>query len=139
MTRVSARLTIVFEKPFWVGIFERSYDHQLEVAKVTFGSEPKDYEIYSFILSHFHQLTFSPPVAADLTQHKKVNPKRLQRLANKALSETSMSKKAQQALKLQQEQRKVVRQHVSREQRKAQKQRQFELKQQKRHEKHRGH
>lgn len=139
MTRVSARLTIVFEKPFWVGIFERSYDQKIEVAKVTFGAEPKDYEVYAFILSHFHQLHFSPPIADDLSCHKKLNPKRLQRLAKKQASETGVGKKAQQALKLQQEQKKIERKNISKQQRDAQKQRQFELKQQKRHEKHRGH
>lgn len=46
--------------------------------------------------------------------------------------------KSQQALKLQQEQLKTERKIVSREQRGAEKQRQFELKQQKRKEKHRG-
>lgn len=139
MTRVSAKLTIVFEKPFWVGIFERSYDHNIEVAKVTFGAEPKDYEVYEFILSHFHQLHFSPPITDNLSWHKKLSPKRLQRLAKKQASETGIGKKAQQALKLQQELKKTKRKTISKHQRDAQKQRQFELKQQKRHEKHRGH
>lgn len=139
MTRVSARLTIVFEHPFWVGIFERSYDQFIEVAKVTFGAEPKDYEVYEFILSHFHQLHFSPPIADNLSCHKKLNPKRLQRLVKKQASETGIGKKAQQALKLQQEQQKMVRKHISKQQRDAQKQKKIELKQQKRHEKHKGH
>ena len=139
MTRVSARLTIVFEHPFWVGIFERMYDDKLEVAKVTFGAEPKDDEIYSFILTHFHHLTFSPPITAELANHKKLNPKRLQRLVKKQASETGIGKKAQQALKLQQEQQKMLRKHISKQQRDVQKQRKFELKQLKRHEKHKGH
>lgn len=139
MTRVSARLTIVFEKPFWVGIFERAYDQKIEVAKVTFGSEPKDYEIYSFILTRFHQLTFSPPIDANLDGHKQINPKRLQRMIKKQASEAGIGKKAQQALKIQQEQKKLARKHISKQHRDAQKQRQFELKQQKRHEKHKGH
>ena len=51
---------------------------------------------------------------------------------------TGIGTKSQQALKLQQEQLKTERKIVSREYREAEKQRQFELKQQKRKEKHKG-
>ena len=44
------KLTVFFESPFWVGIFERIEDEQLTVSKITFGSEPKDNEIYDFIM-----------------------------------------------------------------------------------------
>ena len=50
------KLTVYFEEPFWVGIFEHIEDGKLSVAKVTFGVEPKDYEgagIYSKILFRF--------------------------------------------------------------------------------------
>lgn len=43
-------LTVYFEEPFWVGVFERIENGKLSAAKVTFGSEPKDYEVYEFIL-----------------------------------------------------------------------------------------
>ena len=66
------------------------------------------------------------------------NPKRIQREVRKQLQNTGIGTKSQQALKLQQEQLKTERKTVSREQREADKQRQFELKQQKRKEKHRG-
>ena len=39
------RLTVLFEAPFWVGIFERIEGNTLSVCKVTFGAEPKDYEV----------------------------------------------------------------------------------------------
>ena len=38
------------EGPFWVGVYERFTDAGLEACKVTFGSEPKDYEVYAFML-----------------------------------------------------------------------------------------
>ena len=38
-------LTVFFEKPFWVGVFERVSNGRLSVCKVTFGAEPKDYEV----------------------------------------------------------------------------------------------
>ena len=44
MDKVSIRLQVFFEEPFWVGIFEKDYNGKLSVCKVTFGAEPKDYE-----------------------------------------------------------------------------------------------
>ena len=90
MDKVSGKLTVFFEDPFWVGVFERIEDGRLSVAKVTFGAEPKDYEV-------------------------------------------------QQALKLQQEQNKHERKERSREKKEADELRMFELKQQKKREKHKGH
>ena len=40
---MKSSLTVLFEDPFWVGIFERIDDGKLSVCKVTFGAEPKDY------------------------------------------------------------------------------------------------
>lgn len=38
------RLTVFFEAPFWVGVFERFEGGTLSVCKITFGAEPKDYD-----------------------------------------------------------------------------------------------
>ena len=43
---MKASLTVYFEDPFWVGAFERIEDGKLSVCKVTFGAEPKDYEVW---------------------------------------------------------------------------------------------
>ena len=99
MGEVTGKLTVFFEEPFWVGVFERYEDGKLSVAKVTFGSEPKDYDINKFILGHYYSLQFSPAVAAVV-----------------------MERKAK-----------------CREQKLAETERMFELKQQKKKEKHRGH
>ena len=56
---------------------------------------------------------------------------------HKQVQKIGIGTKSQQALKLQREQLKSERKTVSREQREAEKQRQFELKQQKKKEKHR--
>ena len=77
MGRVTGKLTVLFEEPFWVGLFERIEDGRLTALKVTFGAEPKDYEVYEFILRHYYQLKFSPAVAADVKENAK-NPKRRQ-------------------------------------------------------------
>ena len=137
MDKVSGKLTVFFEEPFWVGVFERVLEGKLSVCKVTFGAEPKDYEIYDFVLKKYYQLRFSPDVATDVKETGR-NPKRIQREVWKQIQNTGIGTKSQQALKLQQEQLKTERKIVSRKQRETEKQRQFELKQQKRKEKHRG-
>ena len=137
MDKVSGKLTVFFEEPFWVGIFECISEGKLSVCKVTFGAEPKDYEVYDFVLKNYYQLRFSPVVAIDVKESRR-NPKRIHREVRKQVQKTGIGTKSQQALKLQQEQLKTERRNVSREQREAEKQRQFELKQQKRKEKHRG-
>ena len=137
MNKVSGKLTVFFEDPFWVGVFECVSDGKLSVCKVTFGAEPKDYEIYDFVLKNYYRLRFSPAVETDVKEAAH-NPKRMQREARKQIQNTGIGTKSQQALKLQQEQMKMERKTVSREQREAEKLRQFELKQQKKKEKHRG-
>ncbi len=137
MDKVSGKLTVFFEEPFWVGVFERVSDGSLSVCKVRFGAEPKDYEVYDFILKNYYCLRFSPAVAADVIETGR-NPKRVQREVQKQIQNTGIGTKSQQALKLQQEQLKIERKIVSREKRETERQRQFELKQQKRKEKHRG-
>ena len=138
MDSTQGKLTVFFEDPFWVGVFERIENKKLSVAKVTFGVEPKDYDVLEFINRNYYHLQFSPAVETVVKDTKK-NPKRAQRDAKKQTLETGIGTKSQQALKLQQEQNKQERKVRSREQRNAESQRLFELKQMKKKEKHRGH
>ena len=78
MGKAISSLTVMFEEPFWISVFERYEDGKLSVSKVTFGAEPKDYEVYEFILKHYYDLQFSPAVAADVKESNQ-NPKRIQR------------------------------------------------------------
>ena len=64
MDTVKGALTVYFEAPFWVGVLERVEDGRLSVSKITFGAEPKDYEVYEFVRKYYFKLAFSPPVAA---------------------------------------------------------------------------
>ena len=138
MDKTNGKLTVYFEKPFWVGIFERTEDGKLSVAKITFGVEPKDYEVQEYIQKYYFSLKFSPAVDTVVKDIKR-NPKRMQREAKKQMQETGIGTKSQQALKLQQEQNKQERKVRSREKKEADELRMFELKQQKKREKHRGH
>ena len=138
MDKVNGKLTVYFEEPFWVGVFERIEDGKLSVAKVTFGVEPKDYEVQEYIQKHYFRLKFSPAVETIVKDIKR-NPKRMQREAKKQMLETGIGTKSQQVLKLQQEQNKQEHKERSRKKKEAEEQRMFELKQQKKREKHKGH
>ena len=138
MDKVSGKLTVYFEEPFWVGIFERIEDGKLSVAKVTFGAEPKDYEMQEYVQKYYFSLKFSPAVDTVVKDIKR-NPKRIQRETKKQMQEIGIGTKSQQALKLQQEQNKQERKVRSQEKKEAEKLRMFELKQQKKREKHKGH
>ena len=138
MDKVNEKLTVYFEEPFWVGVFERIEAGKLSVAKVTFGAEPKDYEVQEYIQKHYDSLKFSPAVDTVVRDIKR-NPKRMQREAKRQMQKTGIGTKSQQALKLQQEQYKQKRKIRSKEKKEAEKLRMFELKQQKKREKHKGH
>lgn len=139
MAASMSKLTVFFENPFWVGLYERQEGESYEVSRIVFGAEPKDYEIYGFLLSNFGRLRFSPSMEAAELEERRVNPKRMQRMIQKQTrQDCAIGTKAQQALKLQQEQGKQARKTRSREQREAEKERQFALREEKRKEKHRG-
>ena len=46
-------LTVLFEQPFWIGILERSGERRYEACKITFGAEPRDAEVYDFLLRNY--------------------------------------------------------------------------------------
>lgn len=131
-------LTIMFESPFWIGLYERIDNGKYEVCKITFGAEPKDYEVYDFLLHNWKYLQFSPPIKTDKAEEKHINPKRMQREINSQLEDKGIGTKAQQALKLQHEQSKIQRKTRSKEQKEAEEERRFALRQEKKKAKHRG-
>jgi len=137
MDRAKARLTVFFEEPFWVGVFERVEDGKLSVCKVTFGSEPRDNEVWDFVLRKYYSLKFSPAVEVAVKDCR-MNPKRMQREAKRQTMQVGIGTKSQQALQMQREERKTEHRRITREQKEADKQWMFDLKQQKRKDKHRG-
>ena len=110
----------------------------MSVAKVTFGAEPKDYEVLEYVQKHYAGLKFSPAVDT-VGKDIKRNPKRMQREVRRQMQETGIGTKSQQALKLQQEQNKQERKIRSKEKKEVEELRMFEIKQQKKREKHKGH
>lgn len=138
MGKVISKLTVYFDDPFWIGVFEKIENEKLSVSKVTFGAEPKDAEIQEFILKCYCSLQFSPAVSTVVKDIKR-NPKRMQREAQKQMRNIGIGTKSQEALKLHHEKNKQERKVRLKEQKHAEKQRLFDLKQQKRSEKHKGH
>ena len=137
MCKVTASLTVLFEPPFWVGIFERVEDGRMSACKAVFGAEPKDYEIYEFVLKNYDRLHFGAQIDAEV---KKIcrNPKRIRRLAARQVKSVGVGTKAQQALNLQREQTKIERRELNREKKEERRQRIFELRRQKKKQKHKG-
>jgi hypothetical protein len=48
MGKVSGRLIVFFEEPFWVGVFENEYSGKLSVCKITFEQSQR---IMKFMIS----------------------------------------------------------------------------------------
>ena len=105
-----ARLTVWFADPFWVGVYEREAEGRLEVCRHTFGAEPKDGEVWQWLLS-----------------------------ARNRPEKTGAGTKAQQALQLQREARRAERAQRHRQRDAAEEERRFRLRQEKKKEKRRGH
>lgn len=137
MNKAGGKLTVYFDAPFWVGVFERIRDGRLSAAKVTFGAEPSEQEICEFVLTRYAELQFSPTVSIT-EKEAKSNPKKIRREARSEVLQTGIGTKSQQALKLQYEQNKQEHKVRSREEKEAEAERRFELKEQKKKEKHRG-
>lgn len=134
-----ARLTVYFEDPFWVGLYERGGGGTYEVCRIVFGGEPRDQGVYALLLEQWRRLRFSPSMAAEGPGERRVSPKRMQRQIKRELRTPGAGTKARQALKLQQEQGKEARKRQSRAEREAETERQFALRQEKRREKRKGH
>lgn len=135
---METRLTVYFEEPFWMGVFERTEGKKLYVAKVTFGAEPNDALLNEYVLNSYDELTFSPAVESPIKE-KADNRKRRFKIVKNAVREVGVGTKAQQALKLQRDLQKTERKAESKQKREEEAERKFAQKQQKKKEKHRGH
>ena len=137
MEKITGKLTVFFDNPFWVGVFECVEKNKLSVCRVVFGAEPKDYEVYDFILKNYKNLKFGSSLDVKVKKIKS-NPKRLQREVRKQSKQVGIGTKSQLALQKQREEMKLERKTESKKIRELEIQRKFELKQEKRRQKHRG-
>lgn len=136
---MNIKLTVLFEEPFWVGVFERYDGEYLQTSRTVFGAEPKDYEVYAFVLNNYYKLLFGKPVEACEKDVTRISPKRLQRQIKKQTKETGLGTKAQRAIQESLEARKIEGNKLRKEDRERQEEIKFILKQEKKKEKKRGH
>lgn len=135
-----SKLSVYFEGPFWVGLYERESEGRYEVSRIVFGAEPKDYEVYDFLRANWSRLRFSPPLKTERAAERRVNPKRMQREIHRQLDAGgTVGTKAQQALRMQQEEGKAARKVRSRQEKEADRERKLAIRTEKRREKHKGH
>ncbi|MCE0666107.1 YjdF family protein, partial [Clostridioides difficile] len=113
MDKISGKLTVLFEEPFWVGIFERQDGKKYEACRVVFGAEPKEVEVYEFILERFFSLDFGSIKLEKNVTKDNIGYKRMQRKVKKEQEKETIGTKAQNALKLQYEERKQDRKNLA--------------------------
>ena len=119
-------LDVFFEDPFWIGVFYLNGDCERFVERVVFGNEPKDGEVYNYILYHSQNLSFKA-VCQLKVKSKPKNPKRMLRIIK------------MQALKMQYEQNKNESRVSKKKLKRDKKDYLFQLKQEKRKAKKKGH
>ena len=104
MDRNVSSFTVCFQPPFWVGIAERWTADGYEAARVVFGPEPSDAQIYQWLGVEWHKLRFSPAAPGERARVRPENPKRVRREARKTLESSGAGTRAQQALAREREQ-----------------------------------
>lgn len=136
---MQGRFTVFYNGQFWIGIFEREEFGALQTARLIFGAEPRDEELYALILTEYANLKFGPSLTIERAPCKSVNPKRRQREVKAAMQAQGVGTKAQQAVALAREAQKKDSAARRKDAKALEEQRKFALRQMKRKEKHRGH
>lgn len=138
---VKTKLTVFFEDPFWIGVFEMEEGGRYKASKFTFGPEPREDQVYLLILKDFYKLNFSKAenLGGLKKENKKINPKRMQRKIKKERASLGVGTKAQLAIKKQHEENKVLKKKRKKEREDIKKDYIFELKKNKKLQKHKGH
>lgn len=134
-----SQCTVLFEEPFWIGIFELWDEDRYSVCRVVFGKEPKISELNEWLLGHYSQLRFKTSSDQQACKILKTNPKKLKKEISRVVEGKYQGTKAQQALQSMHEEEKEVRKKLSRQAKEEQLQQRFEQKQEKRKQKKRGH
>ncbi len=135
---MEGQLTVYFEDPFWVGVFERSDQQGYAVARLVLGAEPSDAVLYRWVMEAYPQLAFSLPGPRPEATDKPLSFKRRQREAQRQAETPGVGTRAQRALQAERERQKQTRQVQTRAEREAEAQAKFERRSERKKEKHRG-
>jgi hypothetical protein len=133
------RFTVFFDDPFWVGVCEKQDEDAYTTARVVFGSEPGEAELYQFVIQHYNEFRFTQPVASGGPLEKQMNFKRAQRQARQNMQARGIGSKAQQAMKTALSEAKQERSASTRDEHQQAAERRYQEQQAKKKEKHRGH
>jgi hypothetical protein len=135
---METRFTVFFDDPFWVGVVERIDEQGYAVARVVFGGEPTEAELYDFVVRDYANLVFSAASAIVPPEEGAFNYKRRQREARRVMAETGVTSKAHEALRAELERHKQIKQAVTKADRDAEAERRYKLRQEQKKEKQRG-
>ncbi|WP_270471509.1 YjdF family protein [Collinsella intestinalis] len=134
-SEVSSTLTVYHDGQFWVGVVEHVENGMLSVARLVFGAEPSNEEVYTWVLERWTSLRLSAeaePVGPRVGRLPG-NPKRRAREAAKAMRQHGSSTASQLALARERERSK----EESRSERAARGREEARVRWEKRHEKRR--
>lgn len=136
-------ITVMFDSPFWIVLFERIEKGKYSVAKEILGtSEPTNAEIaFFFDRLDYSKIRYSSPIEEEKIIRHKVNFKRMQRESKKATQQSNCKhtySKAHEELKKLQERSKAEKKVHTKIEKEQEKERKFELKQNKKKQKMRG-
>ena len=139
-------ITITFESPFWIALFEMNDERGYSVAREVIGvSEPTGSDISLFFARlDFARLAYSTPTLCELDnkRHRTMSYKRMQKKIKREVENMEFKytfSKAQTELKKMHQEKKGERKCLTKHINEKKKERKFQMKQQKRFEKHRGH
>ena len=139
MDRNESRFTVLFQSPFWVGIAERWSGEGYQAARVVFGAEPTDAQVYQWLLGNWRRLPFTAARRRRCPKPFPPIPSGSSGRPEKAAQTARVSTKAQQALARQREAEGLERRARRAAQKRAEQEEQFRIRQRKKREKRRGH
>ncbi len=136
------KVTVLLENALWIGLFERNDDGEYAVARQIFGGEPSDAELHDFVLTHYDKLKFTAPYNFKLVIKRK-NYKRTQREVRREMENAKKNSlsttHAQEVLRIDLEKKKKIKKITSKIEKENSLEKKFQLKQEKKKRKHRGH
>jgi hypothetical protein len=137
-----ATFTVYFEGPFWVGLLESEEGGRLVVARHVYGAEPTNAELLRFMLYEYHLMPRSAVSIADAPSGRsgpsRPSPKRAIREARKAMLR-GPSSRSREALSSALEASKGESEAERRVRERADEERLFALRAERKKERHRGH
>lgn len=134
------KLTVYHDGQFWVGVVEDVSGERLKACRFLFGAEPHDAEVLDFVRMRMNDLLERTTQTVDrgTAETKRINPKRLARLAAAEMQQRGVSSYADEALKQELAHRHKTAVQLSRLEREAGKKRKRDIAVQKAKAKHRG-